>query len=211
MGEGRAACIVGASLDDARKWRENGLMKHGPLLVRQTGQLHTRRSSEPEARYFVTLVTRGREPWLGVKSHAEATLGVMQDWHREGDGLLLAATIMPDHAHVLFELGRRLTVGQCVGRWKTEARKATGYTEEWQRDFWEHRLRAEEDAEEYALYTFLNPYRARLVGAGETWPWWWAPEMRRFKFAELLGSKAVPPQEWIDWPDERFAGVSAGE
>jgi REP element-mobilizing transposase RayT len=119
----------------------------------------------PAVRYFATFVTHERKPWLlpAVAGMTCPSLDALRAWHGEGDGAVLAATIMPDHVHVLFHLGTRLTVGQCMGRWKSVARKIAGYEGGWQRDFWEHRLRADESAEDYALYIFLNPYRAGLL------------------------------------------------
>jgi len=118
---------------------------------------------------------------------------------------------MPDHVHVIFTLGTKLSAGQCVGQWKSDARRAMVYRNDWLRDFYEHRLRADEPVEDYALYVFLNPCRAGLIGADETWPWWWAPEPAMFRFTELLGANCSPPQEWIDWPDDRFKNLAAGE
>ncbi len=118
---------------------------------------------------------------------------------------------MPDHIHVLFELGNCLSLGQTIARWKTGIRKSLGYADGFQRDFWEHQLRSHEDAEDYGLYVFLNPYRAKLSTADEIWPGWWAPEPGRFRFWALLSADGAPPIEWINWPDDRFSSLSHGE
>lgn len=89
-------------------------------------------------------------------------LAVLRAWDSEADGSVLAATIMPDHAHVIFEAGEGLSVGRCVSRWKSQARKAVAYAGKWQRDFYEHRVRADESLEDYGLYLVLNPYRASV-------------------------------------------------
>jgi hypothetical protein len=118
---------------------------------------------------------------------------------------------MPDHFHILFELGTRLTVGQTISMWKGKARREFGYRTSFQRDFWEHRLRPDEDAEGYAFYMFLNPYCARLVDATEPWRGWWSPVPESFQFTQLLHVHGAPPREWIDIPDEKFARLSVGE
>ncbi|MBI4622578.1 MAG: transposase [Verrucomicrobia bacterium] len=159
----------------------------------------------------MTFVTQHREPWLCAIQSAGAVLSALRAWHEEKDGALIAATVMPDHVHVIFTLGARLSAGQCVGRWKSDVRRACAYQHNWLRDFFEHRLRADELVEDYALYVFLNPYRARLVGANETWPWWWAPQLQFFRFSEMLSPAGTPPPEWIDWPDDRFTHISIGE
>lgn len=179
--------------------------------IRKTEHLHRGRVSLPGARYFVTIVAESRKPWLGIPTRRQAALDVLKQWHSEGDGQILAATVMPDHVHVLFQLGDCLTVGQTIARWKTEIRRTICYAEDFQRDFWEHQLRANEEVEDYALYVFLNPYRAKLVQAGKIRPSWWAPEPEPFRFSALLDCHGSPPKEWIDWPDDRFSGLAHGE
>jgi len=174
--------------------------------VRRTERLHAGRVSEAEAQYFVTLVTKGRRPWL-AGAPAEATvLDVLRCWHDEEEN-----EVLPDHIHVLFRFGAKLSVGQTVGRWKTEIRKGVGYVGAFQRDFWEHRVRESEAVENYALYIFLNPYRAGLLRAGEVWTGWWAPRPAIFQFTSALAADGGPQREWVDWPAERFAALAHGE
>ncbi len=180
-------------------------------MRRHTERLHLGRVSARGAVYFVTFVTAKRVPWLGAAAAANAVLGAIRAWHEEGDGAVLAVTVMPDHVHVLFELGERLDVGRCVSRWKTVGLRQSGYVGEWQRDFWERRVRDDESQEDYALYILLNPYRAELAKRGEPWAGWWMPRPERFLFSAMLGPHGEPPEEWIEWPEERFAGLATGE
>lgn len=159
----------------------------------------------------MTFVTRNRSPWLRTDEARMAMLVAMRNWHEEGEGVILAATVMPDHVHVLFELGGRLDVGRCVSRWKTVARRECGYLGDWQRDFWERRVRDDESAEEYALYILPNPHRAGLAKCGEAWAGWLMPTPDRFRFSSTLGPRGEPPEEWINWPAERFTGLATGE
>ena len=161
--------------------------------------------------YFVTFVTERRRPWLAPPEGCAAVLGPLRRWHAEPSGTVLIAGVMPDHAHVLFELAAGFTVGQAVARWKSETRKSLGYAHAFQRDFWEHRVRETEAIEDYGLYIFLNPYRAGLIRADQPWAGSWTPQPRLFGFTESLTAAGGPPQEWIDWPAERFAGLAHGE
>ena len=163
------------------------------------------------ATYFVTFVTESRVPWLAAPAATEAMTNALRAWHNEGVGSIRAATVMPDHVHVLFTLGARLDVGRCVSRWKALGRRSAGYAGRWQRDFWEHRVREQAQEEDYALYVYLNPYRAGLLSRTTKWSGWWAPEPARFSFSSLLGADGEPPAEWISWPEERFAGLETGE
>lgn len=205
----RSESNLGARLDRARIWSDCARME--PARRRATQLLYVGRVSAAGAIYFVTFVTERRIPWLAAPESCAAMLEALRAWHREGDGSVLAATVMPDHVHVLFTLGTRLDVGRCVSRWKAEGRRLAGYAGAWQRDFWEHRLRSPEQEEEYALYIYLNPYRAGVVAKTAAWPGWWAPEPKRFRFFGILGAGGEPPGEWISWPDERFAALNTGE
>ena len=44
---------------------------------------------------------------------------------------------------------------------------------EWQRDFFDHRLRNDESFDEKAAYIGENPVRARLCETAEAWPYVW--------------------------------------
>ena len=181
------------------------------LPVRQTQRLHRGRLSARGAAYFVTFVTKDREPWLDTQTARESVLTVWREWHLEGDGVVLAVVVMPDHVHVLFRIGAKLTIGRCVSRWKSQALKATGYLGKWQRDFWEHRIRSGDSIEDYGLYMFLNPYRAGLISSGSSWPGWWLPNAAAFKFASALDHDGGPPMEWLNFSAERFERLALGE
>lgn len=183
-----------------------------PSSRRQTHRLHLGRISASDACYFITFVTAARKPWLGNTDNLSSVLQVLSSWHEQNNsGDLLAATIMPDHVHVLCRLGSDRTVGQCVGQWKTESRRQIHYAENWQRDFWEHRLRRDETWEDYGLYMFLNPYRAGLLKGNAVWPGWLAPQSKKFRFPSALDERGAPPDEWLHWPETRFEGLAAGE
>lgn len=138
-------------------------------------------------------------------------LGALRFWHADGDGRILAVTVMPDHVHVLSALGHKLTVGRCVTRWIAEIRRRLGYAVARQRDFWEHQLRICEPWEDYGLYIFLNPYRANLAAPDQERPWWWSPDPGLSQFTGALDSCGAPPTEWLAWPAERFGALATGE
>jgi putative transposase len=82
--------------------------------------------------------------------------------------------IMPDHIHGLFAFpptGRPLK--DAIRLWKHWT--ATKFKIQWQRDFFEHRLRRDESRREKADYIINNPVRAGLVNDPAQWPYvWWA-------------------------------------
>jgi len=62
---------------------------------------------------------------------------------------------------------------QSVGRKKqvTESRKRKGEVFIWQRRFWEHQLRDENDLQCHVDYIHYNPAKHGLVRRIEDWPW----------------------------------------
>jgi hypothetical protein len=75
---------------------------------------------------------------------------------------------MPDHIHFLLSFPRDKPIQTVVSKWKEWTAKTLHI--EWQRDFFEHRLRKEESYREKADYIMLNPVRASLVERVEDWP-----------------------------------------
>jgi putative transposase len=92
--------------------------------------------------------------------------------HRNDRGLWYAhvALLMPDHVHLILafpEIDKR--VQTIVSKWKEWTAKSLKI--EWQRDFFEHRLRKEESFREKADYILANPVRAGLAKTAEDWPY----------------------------------------
>jgi len=76
---------------------------------------------------------------------------------------------MPDHVHLLLSFPQReKRVQTVVSNWKEWTAKALKI--EWQRDFFEHRLRKEESFREKADYILANPVRAGFIDRAENWP-----------------------------------------
>ena len=166
-----------------------------PLPRRETPRLRWGRYSEPSATYFVTTCTKLRRPALiGSAPHV---LRILAGLHASHDAAVHAATVMPDHVHLLLTLGARLRLGQLVAKFKSFSRDAASDTWRWQDDFFERRVRADESSEAYALYIFMNPYRAGLLSLEQRWPWWYCPDEMRFEFPSRLAQGKSVPAEWI--------------
>jgi putative transposase len=56
-----------------------------------------------------------------------------------------------------------------VGNWKRYVTNHAGVR--WQRDFFDHRLRDDENFKEKAAYILNNPVRAGLIERPEDWPY----------------------------------------
>jgi putative transposase len=168
---------------------------------RVTENLHKFRTSAPGSLYFVTCCTAERHVGLADAGLRSLLHQVFTGFARSGDADTIAATVMPEHIHWLFELGARLSLGRVLARFKAETRAELSERElVWQRDFFEHRLRPAEGIEDYGLYIFLNPYRAALLDSTETWAGWYCPKPGCFNFTGLLQTNGTPPPEWIGLP-----------
>lgn len=106
---------------------------------------------------------------------------------------------MPDHFHLLATLGHRLPLGKCIARLKSKTKPAlrdTVPTVEWERGFYDHHLRPEDDRLAVFRYLFLNPYRAGLCLRGDRWPWYYCRKEDWQWFKDLLEIERPSP-EWL--------------
>ncbi|ACB75750.1 hypothetical protein Oter_2468 [Opitutus terrae PB90-1] len=166
------------------------------LPQRQTARLRTGRVSVPGATYFVTACVHHRAPVLTESRSATGLISTLSHLHERGDASIIAATIMPDHVHLLFPLGGRLSLMQVVAKLKALSRRRH-VSWEWQDNVFEHRLRADEARDDYRFYIFMNPYAAKLIPTTACWPWWYCPEPSACRFLPLLHADGTPPREWL--------------
>ncbi|MDB6128631.1 MAG: hypothetical protein JWM35_2527 [Verrucomicrobia bacterium] len=178
---------------------------------RQTGELHWGRWSYPGARYFISFCTGERKRGLEDPLITDPILRAAQKSDELSDTETFAFTVMPDHVHWLFRLGARLSLGRVIARLKAEARDELAKRGmEWQRDFFERQLRAEDSAEPYGFYIFMNPYWDGFVTPDEIWKGWWCPNADRFEFLGNLKPNGTPPASWLA-EDPRAERKSRGQ
>jgi putative transposase len=80
---------------------------------------------------------------------------------------------MPDHIHLLVCFPPDKILSRIVGYWKRSLTRSHAIS--WQRNFFEHRLRNEENIQQKADYILYNPVRAGLVAQTQDWPYIWMP------------------------------------
>ena len=147
--------------------RNNGGMTN-PRLLRG-------RHSHCGAYYVVTSVTERRRPLF--RDPAVTRCIVNEIGRASGCVDTLAWVVMPDHVHWLFALGE-VDLGCVVQAMKSRSTKAihavAGMREPvWQRGYFDHRLRSDEDLHGQARYIVANPLRAGLVETLAAYPFWW--------------------------------------
>ncbi len=84
---------------------------------------------------------------------------------------------MPDHLHWLMQLEEQKTLAELVRLFKGgTARELNRYLNRqgaiWQRGYYDHALRREEDIKQVARYIVANPLRAGLVQCIEEYSHW---------------------------------------
>jgi REP element-mobilizing transposase RayT len=122
-------------------------------------------------------VTIGTSPRLPIFENLDFGLGcirILQDLRSETDNPIYAYCLMPDHVHLLVGITRGAALGGFVGPWKSlcyQARCRMGNRDAfWQRSYFDHALRSDEDLRAAALYILLNPVRKGLVKDFRSYP-----------------------------------------
>lgn len=123
------------------------------------------------------------EAWLDLGHGAchlrdERIAQFVEEALRKFDGQryrLLAFVLMPNHVHVLFEVGE-VPMAKVVQSWKqftaTRVNKLLGQTGAfWQSDYWDTYMRDAEHEERTIRYIRNNPVKAGLVNEWQQWPW----------------------------------------
>ena len=167
--------------------------------VRHTAELHKGRVSLCEATYFLTCCAVRPTSRLTNTVVASEISETIEKLVHVGDIRPICFTIMPDHIHALVILTGKLRIGQVVGKFKAITRTGLASAgSRWQQDFYDHRLRPDEQAGSFARYIFLNPYRAGLIARNQLWAHWRIWPDVELDFLDQLKKDRYPPAEWLD-------------
>jgi putative transposase len=141
--------------------------------------------------FFLTIATAYRRPWFAdavIAQHCIAELQSSCETHRFG---LLAYCFMPDHLHVLVsteggsDLVRLIHGFKQKTAWWFKNREAAGGLKAsptsgsptvprlWQKSYYDHVLRKDEDIAAIVRYIVENPVRAGLVTSLDEYPHRW--------------------------------------
>ncbi len=154
------------------------------------------RVSMPHAEYFVTVCLQPRRAVL-VPDFAAVLQSEAQRLAADGGWTLRCLTVMPDHLHLFFILGERLTLSQAMARLKTKTQMfVRPHGTDWQDNFYDHKVRREDSIESIIRYIYLNPYRAGLIQPAESWPYFYCREEDWAWFQGLTDS-GQPFPEWL--------------
>jgi putative transposase len=126
--------------------------------------------------YLVTVVTNQRIPWFRNPALARLVCRNMGHPACLLDARNLCWVVMPDHVHLLLELGEgglSVVLKRFKSRTAVLLNRAIGREGRfWEPGFHDHALRREEDLLSVARYIVANPLRAGLVRRLGDYPYW---------------------------------------
>lgn len=146
------------------------------------------RTCIPGGSYFFTVVTYRRDPWLTTAIARITLRRAITEVRAQRPFSIDAWVLLPDHMHCVWTLPagdteygvrwrlikRAVSIGLRAAGVPTlapgparERRRERGF---WQRRFWEHALRDEEDFRRHCDYVHYNPVRHGLCRAPSDWP-----------------------------------------
>ena len=147
----------------------------------QEDEKHSRRNSirlqnfdyTAQRAYFVTIVAKDRKPVFNNQPFAQEVLKILLDLREKLNFNLYAYCLMPDHFHALIGCGDSgKSLSEICGSFKSLSNRAFweyGQGKLWQRQFYDHIIRNEEDFFETIRYIKQNPVRKGLVEKWEDW------------------------------------------
>jgi putative transposase len=122
----------------------------------------------------LTLTCAERRTAFAKKGFVESCIETLRTCAEKHGFAVLAYCFMPDHLHLLVEGG----AGSDAQQFVKDFRQRTGYAYRrvsgeplWQKSYYDHVLRKEEDVREAARYVLGNPVRAGLVLAAKDHPY----------------------------------------
>ena len=165
--------------------------------------MNYRRAKTPGATYFFTVVTHNRRKFLCIPENIALLRQAFRDVMTDHPFKIEAIVILPDHLHALWTLPvddadfstrwrliksyfsrhcRTTYQGQVSASRLRKQEKAV-----WQRRFWEHQIRDEDDYIQHVEYIHYNPVKHGLVNAPIDWEY---SSFRRYVEAGLY------PADW---------------
>ena len=127
--------------------------------------------------YFITINCQQR----GVNQLCEVgicdgLIGAWKFYAGQGRCSVELILVMPDHVHLLasFDCSKKSGMTRVVNDWKRYTSRKFGVN--WQRDYFDHRIRSEDSLEQKWDYILNNRYSAMLVSDGQKWPYQWVRE-----------------------------------
>jgi REP element-mobilizing transposase RayT len=125
--------------------------------------------------YFATVVAAERRRVFLDRRLSDAVIECLSALRQKMGFYVYVYCLMPDHLHALIGLGESgRSLGEVCGAFKSLSTRAYWHWYEgklWQRQYFDHIIRNEEDFFECLEYIKMNPVRKNLVEQWGQWPY----------------------------------------
>ncbi len=119
--------------------------------------------------FFITLCCQQRGPnQLCLPDISPSVLADAVHYHTSHRWSLHIILLMPDHLHLIAGFPKAETMSAVIRDWKRLTARRAGI--EWQRNYFDHRVRPEDGLQQKPVYIRQNPMRAGLVKGVKEWP-----------------------------------------
>jgi putative transposase len=147
-----------------------------------------RRAFQPGGTFFLTLVTERRAPLFATDDARAMLRNAIENCRKLHPFVLHAIVLLHDHLHLLITLpagdsdfSRRITsiksafTRSCLAAGHHEQPRSRSRLRQrsrgvWQRRFWEHTIRDENDRIRHLDYIHFNPVKHEYVDCPHAWP-----------------------------------------
>ena len=175
-----------------------------------------RRAAVPGASHFFTLFTHQRRQLFLDQGNVDRWQQAVSKVQRARPFIIEAAVVMPDHLHMIWTLPEndadystriRLikstftkSLPPSPGVKPNVSRISKGERDVWQRRYWEHVIRDENDFQAHVDYIHFNPVQSGLVERPGDWPhstflrW-----VERGSYDPWWGTDYLPPLPQLGW------------
>ncbi|MGD9368203.1 MAG: transposase [Desulfobacteraceae bacterium] len=145
-------------------------------IRRKNIRLPSRIYENPSQIFSITICTWRRAALFKYSKYANSLIETLNNGLFIEKAKRFAYCLMPDHLHLLVS-PRQGSLIDLISRWKSfsanRLRQKGLASRCWQRGFYDHALRREEEVKSTAEYIVNNPIRAGLVRHWQDYPYSW--------------------------------------
>ena len=179
-----------------------------------------RRASACGGKFFFTVVTYRRRPVLDRPESRQALREVIEDVRIRRPFSIDAWVLLPDHIHCIWTLpegvsdfslrwsliksgfSKKTKALFKVDEWMNDSKLKRRESTVWQRRFWEHQVRDDEEYRVYTDYIHYNPVKHGLADAPHKWA---------YSSFHCYVEEGVYEKEWASDSDILFDGETGNE
>ncbi len=143
-----------------------------------------RRANTPGATYFFTVNLADRKSRLLIEQ-IDLLRSVLRKIRQSHPFEIIAMVVLPDHLHAIWRLPEsdadfplrwsliKSAFSRSIPKTETirESRKSKRERGIWQRRYWEHQIRDDDDLEKHVAYIHFNPVKHGYVERAADWPY----------------------------------------